>query len=204
MLQSTLFSLHSVKPQFYFVRNFAKKTINKSTMNKSNEMIKHMQTVRSARRKNLGQMAPSNVYFQVLGNGALGGPKSLFLFTNHNRYLFNCGESTQRICTEFTGSKSLAQLCNIFITKKSWDNIGGLAGMCLSVRGTGCPDVTLHGKAFFLVYKSTRYRRFCWISIQLICNNFDRFRPFSSVFCLFLICQFVGRFTLFGLFCRVG
>ena len=78
MLMANFFN--SVKPQFHFVRRNIK-----NNMNKSNEVMKHMQNVRSARRKNLGQMAPSNVYFQVLGNGARGGPKSLFVFTNHNR-----------------------------------------------------------------------------------------------------------------------
>ena len=44
-----------------------------------------VQKMRNARRQKFGQMAPASVYFQVLGNGAEGGPKSLFLFTSHNR-----------------------------------------------------------------------------------------------------------------------
>ena len=124
----------------------------------SQENMRHMQNVRKARKKNLGQMAPANIYFQVLGNGAKGGPKSLFLFTSHNRYLFNCGESTQRIASEFTGSKSLAQLCNVFITKKSWANIGGLPGMCLSVRTTGCPEIKMHGPdGIMKIYEATKH-----------------------------------------------
>ena len=72
--------------------------------------------------------------------------------------MFNCGEGTQRIASEFTGSKSLAQLCNIFITKKSWENIGGLPGMCLSVRTTGCPDVKLHGPdGMMKIYEATKH-----------------------------------------------
>merc|ERR1712016_528429 len=102
MLKLSLLS-RSSSPQLNFVRT-------KKIMIKKNFALEYVQKMRNARRQNLGQMAPSNVYFQVLGNGAEGGPKSLFLFTSHNRYLFNCGEGTQKMSSEFTGSKSLAQL----------------------------------------------------------------------------------------------
>ena len=34
---------------------------------------------------------------------------------------------------------------HVFITSKSWANLGGLPGMCLSARACGAPDVTIHG-----------------------------------------------------------
>lgn len=34
---------------------------------------------------------------------------------------------------------------HVFITSKSWDNLGGLPGMCLSARACGAPDITIHG-----------------------------------------------------------
>ena len=63
-----------------------------------------------------------------------GGPKSLLLHTDHRRYLFNCGEGTQRLTSQLALSRTLAQLEHVFITSKSWQNLGGLPGMCLSAR----------------------------------------------------------------------
>ena len=34
-------------------------------------------------------------------------------------------------------SKALAQLEHVFITSKTWKHLGGLPGLCLSVRGAG-------------------------------------------------------------------
>ena len=34
---------------------------------------------------------------------------------------------------------------HVFITSKSWANLGGLPGMCLSARACGAPDITIHG-----------------------------------------------------------
>ena len=61
------------------------------------------------------------------------------------RYLFNCGEGTQRLTSQLSLNKALAQLEHVFITSKSWKNIGGLPGLCLSVRSAGAPDITIHG-----------------------------------------------------------
>ena len=84
------------------------------------------------------------LFLSVIGNGAPGCSKSLYLHTDHNRYLFNCGETSQKVITEYVGSNSLSQLTNIFVTSKTWNNIGGLPGMCLSIRGAGSPDVRYH------------------------------------------------------------
>ena len=35
--------------------------------------------------------------WQVLGSGSPGAPSSLFLYTDHSRYIFNCGEGSQRM-----------------------------------------------------------------------------------------------------------
>ena len=80
MLKTSLFSQFCSAPQLYFVR-----FKNPTKMAKKNFALEHVQKMRNARRQNFGQMAPASVYFQVLGNGAEGGPKSLFLFTSHNR-----------------------------------------------------------------------------------------------------------------------
>ncbi|XP_060802731.1 ribonuclease Z, mitochondrial isoform X2 [Amyelois transitella] len=87
--------------------------------------------------------APSTVYLQVLGSGARGAPNTLYVFTDQKRYLFNCGESTQRLAHEH--KVKLSRLEHIFITAKTWTNIGGLPGLSLTLQDVGVPKLTLHG-----------------------------------------------------------
>ncbi|XP_050670855.1 ribonuclease Z, mitochondrial isoform X5 [Leptidea sinapis] len=86
---------------------------------------------------------PSTIYLQVLGSGARGASNALYLFTDQKRYLFNCGESTQRIAHEH--KVKLSRLDHIFITSKTWKNIGGLPGLSLTLQDVGVPKLTLHG-----------------------------------------------------------
>ncbi|KAG7303022.1 hypothetical protein JYU34_013030 [Plutella xylostella] len=85
----------------------------------------------------------STVYLQVLGSGARGVPNTLYLFTDQKRYLFNCGECTQRLAHEH--KVKLSRLDHIFITSKTWKNIGGLPGLSLTLQDVGVPNITLHG-----------------------------------------------------------
>jgi ribonuclease Z len=41
----------------------------------------------------------------------------------------------------------LAKLEHIFITHPSWENIGGLPGVALTIQDVGVPEITLHGPA---------------------------------------------------------
>lgn len=59
------------------------------------------------------------------------------------RYLFNCGEGTQRLAHEH--KTKLARLEHIFITRTSWERTGGLPGLSLTLQDTGVPNLTLHG-----------------------------------------------------------
>ena len=69
----------------------------------------------------------------VLKSGAFGGAKSVLLETTHHNYLFNCGEGIQR---SLASSKiKVVQIDDIFLTHKSWANIGGLYGMLLTRAG---------------------------------------------------------------------
>lgn len=60
-----------------------------------------------------------------------------------SRYLFNCGEGTQRLAHEH--KMKLAKLEHIFITQPVWKNIGGLPGTALTIQDVGVPEITLHG-----------------------------------------------------------
>jgi len=123
-------------------RNFWK---DRPNMPMTSGALKILQGSKKVKRARQGKFVPAHVSFQVVGNGAPGCSKSVYLHTDHNRYLFNCGEMSQKVITEHVGSNSLGQMTNIFVTSKTWNNIGGLPGMCLSIRAAGSPDVKLHG-----------------------------------------------------------
>ena len=82
-------------------------------------------------------------------------PYKLQVFVS--RYLFNCGEGTQRLTSQLSLSRALATLEHVFITSKSWRNLGGLPGLCLSCRAAGAPDITIHGpKGCMDLYEATK------------------------------------------------
>ena len=52
-------------------------------------------------KKNANNKMASNLFqLTVLGNGSKGNPNALYLNTDRNSYLFNCGEGTQRLANE--------------------------------------------------------------------------------------------------------
>ncbi|KNE60081.1 hypothetical protein AMAG_05512 [Allomyces macrogynus ATCC 38327] len=68
---------------------------------------------------------------QILGGGAHDMAPSLLFKFDSQRYLFNCGEGTQRFCNEH--KFRLPKLKNIFLTKLDWTNLGGIPGMLLTL-----------------------------------------------------------------------
>lgn len=105
--------------------------------------IAEVQRQRQHISKKAEKYGPSTVYLQVIGSGARGAPNTLYMFTDQKRYLFNCGECTQRLAHEH--KVKLSRLENIFITSKTWRNIGGLPGLSLTLQDVGVPNITLHG-----------------------------------------------------------
>ncbi|XP_071444662.1 ribonuclease Z, mitochondrial [Hetaerina americana] len=122
-------------------------------LNALNEILMSMPKEKSARSETLQQRHkmkdknmkynPGSVTLQVLGSGAKGAPRSLYVFTDQSRYLFNCGEGTQRLAHEH--KMKLSKLEHIFITHPCWENIGGLPGVALTIQDVGVPEITLHG-----------------------------------------------------------
>lgn len=86
----------------------------------------------------------NNVRIEVIGSGAHGSPKSVYLCVGPVRYLFNCGEGTQRLANEYK-----IKLCrttpHIFVTYPCWSNVSGLLGMALSLQSVGIPEFCIHG-----------------------------------------------------------
>lgn len=86
---------------------------------------------------------PATVYLQVVGAGSRDNGASLYVFSEYNRYLFNCGEGTQRLMQEHRLKAS--SLDNIFFTRMNWENVGGLSGMILTLKDIGVPECVLSG-----------------------------------------------------------
>lgn len=59
------------------------------------------------------------------------------------RYLFNCGEGTQRLAHEHR--TKLTRMEHVFLTRKAWNRFGGVPGLCLTLQEIGVPRLSLHG-----------------------------------------------------------
>ncbi|XP_015363613.1 PREDICTED: ribonuclease Z, mitochondrial isoform X1 [Diuraphis noxia] len=128
--------------------------------------------------KGKSKFPPGIVKFQVLGSGANGAPRCLYLFTDHSRYLFNCGEGTQRLAHEH--KMKLSKLEHVFITHSNWLNIGGLPGLALTVQDVGVPNIELHGpKGIEELFVATK--RFVVLrDLKITASKSDPFKPYED------------------------
>ena len=80
---------------------------------------------------------------QVMGTGGNELAPSLYLFTDTQRYLFNCCENTTKFCTEH--KLRLPKVKNVFVTQLCWEKIGGYCGFLMTQRDSGVSGTVLHG-----------------------------------------------------------
>ncbi|XP_054957584.2 zinc phosphodiesterase ELAC protein 2 isoform X4 [Pan paniscus] len=104
--------------------------------------LRHLRT-REKRGPSGCSGGPNTVYLQVVAAGSRDSGAALYVFSEFNRYLFNCGEGVQRLMQEH--KLKVARLDNIFLTRMHWSNIGGLSGMILTLKETGLPKCVLSG-----------------------------------------------------------
>ncbi|XP_066472376.1 zinc phosphodiesterase ELAC protein 2 [Tiliqua scincoides] len=90
-----------------------------------------------------GRGGATTVFVQVAAAGTRDAGAALYVFSEFNRYLFNCGEGVQRLMQEH--KLKVARLDNIFLTRMHWANVGGLSGMILTLKETGVPKCVLSG-----------------------------------------------------------
>uniref|UniRef100_A0A7N8WLQ1 Zinc phosphodiesterase ELAC protein 2 n=1 Tax=Mastacembelus armatus TaxID=205130 RepID=A0A7N8WLQ1_9TELE len=114
---------------------------------------------KESRSKRGDDRGPSIVYVQVVGAGSRDNAASLYVFSDYNRYLFNCGEGTQRLMQEH--KLKAARLDNIFLTRLSWENVGGLSGMILTLKDTGVPECILSGPPQLVGSSVVLYEHIC-------------------------------------------
>jgi ribonuclease Z len=74
----------------------------------------------------LVQKRGMKAYIQIIGQNSPEGPPSLIVHYDQQRYLFNCREGTQRLCVQ--EKARLAKTSNVFLTRLSWETLGGLTG----------------------------------------------------------------------------
>ena len=74
---------------------------------------------------------------------------------NPFRYIFGCGEATQRLFHE--SKVKFGKINNLFMTEISWDMIGGLPGFLLTSRDAGKKALSVHGPSTLSdFFKSTQ------------------------------------------------
>ncbi|XP_004416668.1 PREDICTED: zinc phosphodiesterase ELAC protein 2 isoform X3 [Odobenus rosmarus divergens] len=106
------------------------------------DLLRHLRT-REKRGAAWEPGGPNTVYLQVVAAGGRDVGAALYVFSEYNRYLFNCGEGVQRLMQEH--KLKVARLDNIFLTRMHWCNVGGLCGMILTLKETGLPKCVLSG-----------------------------------------------------------
>ena len=77
----------------------------------------------------------------VIGPGLPDGSSSIELFFDEGRYIFECGDGTQRLFTE-AGIK-LSRVKSIYLTSLSPLSIGGLLGLLITLSDAGQNDVQI-------------------------------------------------------------
>ncbi|XP_030063862.1 zinc phosphodiesterase ELAC protein 2 [Microcaecilia unicolor] len=105
------------------------------------DVLRHIKV--REKRQHGDLLGPGIVYVQVAAAGSRDVGAALYVFSEFNRYLFNCGEGTQRLMQEH--KLKVARLDNIFLTRMNWANVGGLPGMLLTLKDTGVPKCALSG-----------------------------------------------------------
>jgi ribonuclease Z len=83
-------------------------------------------------RRQQQQQRGMKAYIQFVGQTSPEGPSTLVVHYDTQRYMFNCREGTQRLCVQ--EKVRLGKLSNIFLTRLSWDCVGGLPGMLLRTK----------------------------------------------------------------------
>ncbi|XP_063031695.1 zinc phosphodiesterase ELAC protein 2 [Melospiza melodia melodia] len=99
------------------------------------DVPRHVWARERRRSAGTGLAGPNTVYVQVVAAGSRDAGAAVYVFSEFNRYLFNCGEGTQRAMQEH--KLKISHLDSIFLSRVSWANVGGLPGMILTLKAIG-------------------------------------------------------------------
>lgn len=84
-------------------------------------------------------------HVELLGTSTGDSNRSVLLFFDDQRYLFECGDGTQRICTEYGVSIATEKLRRIFVSRMDPSSVGGVLGLALTVADSGKSSLRLVG-----------------------------------------------------------
>uniref|UniRef100_A0A8C9TY42 Zinc phosphodiesterase ELAC protein 2 n=1 Tax=Scleropages formosus TaxID=113540 RepID=A0A8C9TY42_SCLFO len=140
------------------------------------ETLRHVKTREQRRHGELNGAA--TVYVQVVGAGSRDNGASLYVFSEYNRYLFNCGEGTQRLMQEH--KLRISRLDNIFLTRMSYENVGGLSGMILTLKETGVPECVLSGPPQLVSFMVNGHLMGCTALTLCVYFSFEAVRPCTA------------------------
>jgi len=84
-------------------------------------------------------------HVELLGSHTGDSNRSVLLFFDEERYLFECGDGTQRLCTEYGVSIATEKLHRVFVSRMDPASIGGLLGMALTVADSGRKALNIVG-----------------------------------------------------------
>ena len=148
LMTAAAYWCQSVKqpPKFFQKSLFLKKSRTLTRLLYSANSRKLQEEREMAAKTKTKHVQPSslvNCHLQVIGTGGGEVPPCLFLFTDTRRYLFNCGENVQRLCHEH--KVKVSKLENVFVTRVTWDNLGGLPGLAMTLRDIGVTELNIHG-----------------------------------------------------------
>uniref|UniRef100_A0A8D0EHE8 Zinc phosphodiesterase ELAC protein 2 n=1 Tax=Strix occidentalis caurina TaxID=311401 RepID=A0A8D0EHE8_STROC len=99
------------------------------------DVPRHVWARERRRSAGTGLAGPNTVYVQVVAAGSRDAGAAVYVFSEFNRYLFNCGEGTQRAMQEH--KLKISHLDSIFLSRVAWANVGGLPGMILTLKAMG-------------------------------------------------------------------
>ncbi|NXH09446.1 RNZ2 protein, partial [Bucco capensis] len=106
-----------------------------SAARRPKDVPRHVWARERRRSAGTGLAGPNTVYIQVVAAGSRDAGASVYVFSEFNRYLFNCGEGTQRAMQEH--KLKISHLDSIFLSRVAWANVGGLPGMILTLKAMG-------------------------------------------------------------------
>ncbi|OXB81206.1 UNVERIFIED_CONTAM: hypothetical protein H355_005136 [Colinus virginianus] len=106
-----------------------------SAARRPKDVPRHVWARERRRSAGTGLSGPNTVYVQVVAAGSRDAGASVYVFSEYNRYLFNCGEGTQRAMQEH--KLKISHLDSIFLSRVTWANVGGLPGMILTLKAMG-------------------------------------------------------------------
>ena len=95
----------------------------------------------------------------------------MLLCVIHFRYVFSCGEGTQRLFHEH--KLKLGKINNVFLTQLTWQCIGGLPGLLLTLREACKHSLSIHSPMGLSNFLRASQCFMPMYNLDLKCSEYD-------------------------------